>query len=101
MNTKLRTLVLDLFIILSVLSIALFGSGVHQTYSISPSFTRQEINSITGDEIKINAIKHIERNNDYHDPLDNSTNIERLTYLSTGKFLNATLWLAGKVKANP
>lgn len=38
---------------------------------------------------------------DYKGPLDNSSSIQRVTYFSDGKTLNATLWVGGGINKNP
>jgi len=38
---------------------------------------------------------------DYKGLMDNSSDIQRVTYFSDGKTLNATLWLGGSIKQIP
>ncbi len=72
-----------------------------EVFAESPSFSRQEINTGSHNGIQVNAITHAQTKVDYKGPLDNSSSIQRVTYLSDGKTLNATLWLGGGVNKNP
>ena len=38
---------------------------------------------------------------DYKDKLDNSSDIQKVTYFSDGKTLNVTLWLGDTMPENP
>jgi hypothetical protein len=53
------------------------------------------------DAIQINGANGRQRAADYKDLLDNSSDIQRITYSSAGKMLNATIWLNGPVHAMP
>ncbi|HEY7109490.1 MAG TPA: hypothetical protein VH415_08700, partial [Nitrososphaeraceae archaeon] len=64
-------------------------------------FARQEITTGNHDAIQINSTNGVQRPADYKDVLDNSSDIQRITYSSDGKMLNATLWLNGPVYADP
>jgi len=48
----------------------------------------------------VNANTHTQTKVDYQGPLDNSSNIQRVTYFD-GKTLNATLWLGEGIRQNP
>jgi hypothetical protein len=72
-----------------------------KVFAESPSFSRQEINTGFHNEIQVNAVTHTQTKVDYKGPLDNTSNIQRVTYFSDGKTLNATLWLGGGIKQNP
>jgi hypothetical protein len=61
----------------------------------SPSFSRQEVRDDVRDGINVNGLAGTQKRDDYKDTLDNSTDIQKITYLSEGKNLNATLWLGG------
>jgi hypothetical protein len=67
----------------------------------SPSFSRQELSDDQGDGIKVNGLAHTQTRADYNGPLDNSTDIRKIGYLSDGQNLNATLWLGGNFTKNP
>jgi hypothetical protein len=52
----------------------------------------------------VNANTHTQTKVDYEGPLDNCSDIERVTHFSEGKTLNAigtTLWLGGGIRQNP
>jgi hypothetical protein len=53
------------------------------------------------DGININGDAGTQSIDDYKDPLDNSTDILKITYLSDAKNLNASLWLGGNFSENP
>jgi hypothetical protein len=67
----------------------------------SPSFSRQEVGDDEHDGININGDTGTQSIDDYKDPLDNSTDIFKITYLSDSKNLNASLWLDGNFSENP
>ncbi len=67
----------------------------------SPSFSRQEVGDDEHDGININGDAGTQSIDDYKDPLDNSTDILKITYLSDAKNLNASLWLGGNFSENP
>jgi hypothetical protein len=64
-------------------------------------FARQEITTGANDGIQINGTNGRQRAADYNDLLDSSSDIDRITYSSDDKILNATLWLNGPVHAMP
>jgi hypothetical protein len=66
-----------------------------------PQFSRQEINSGIRDGIQISEHLPIQILTDYKSPLDLSTDIQKVTYYSDGKYLNATLWLGNKTITDP
>jgi hypothetical protein len=67
----------------------------------SPSFSRQEVGDDERDGININGLAGTQTVDDYKDPLDNSTDILKITYLSDSKNLNASLWLGGNFTKDP
>ncbi|MDQ5860533.1 MAG: hypothetical protein M3278_06130 [Thermoproteota archaeon] len=67
----------------------------------SPSFSRQEVGDDERDGININGLAGTQTIDDYKDPLDNSTDILKITYLSDAKNLNASLWLGGNFTKDP
>ena len=67
----------------------------------SPSFSRQEVGDDERDGININGLAGTQTVDDYKDLLDNSTDILKITYLSDGKNLNASLWLGGNFTKDP
>ena len=75
-----------------------------------PLFSRQEVNTGNRDGIQVSKIgsnltsldEYIQGSADYTAFYDNSTDIQTVTYYNAkGIFLNATLWLGGKVISNP
>jgi len=64
------------------------------------SLFRQKLNTGFHNGIQVNANSHTQTKVDYKGPLDNSSNIQRVTHthFSDGKSLNATLWLGGGIK---
>src|SRR5918999_159271 len=66
-----------------------------------PQFSRQEINSGIRDGIQVSEHLPIQILTDYKSPLDSSTDIQKVTYYSDGKYLNATLWLGNKTMTDP
>ncbi len=70
----------------------------------SPSFSRQEIEYGQGHALRVDSIAKSQKMTtaaDKNGILDKSAIIQRITYLSDGKNLNATLWLAGNFYKNP
>lgn len=67
----------------------------------SPSFSRQEVGDDERDGININGLAGTQTVDDYKDPLDDSTDILKITYLSDAKNLNASLWLGGNFTKDP
>ena len=67
----------------------------------SPSFSRQEVGDDERDGININGHAGTQTVDDYKDPLDDSTDILKITYLSDAKNLNASLWLGGNFTKDP
>lgn len=67
----------------------------HHVFAESPPFSLQEINSGIHNGIRVDGITHAQTKPDYKGPLDSSSDIQRVTYFSDGKTLNATMWLGG------
>jgi hypothetical protein len=65
------------------------------------SFPRQEITVGSRDGLQLNGTANTQTKADYKGRLDNSSDIEKVTYFSDGKSLNATLWLGDNVTKNP
>ena len=65
------------------------------------SFPRQEVNSATRNIIQFDKKLHTQTKATYNQPLDKSAIIQRITYFSDGKTLNATLWMGGGIKHDP
>lgn len=93
-----RLLVLSLLILITISYTTITISNV---LADSPSFSRQEVGDDEHDGININGDAGTQSIDDYKDPLDNSTDILKITYLSDGKNLNASLWLGGNFSGNP
>jgi hypothetical protein len=67
----------------------------------APQFSREEINSGIRDGIQISEYLPIQMPTDYKSPLDLTTDIQKVTYYSDGKNLNAILWLGNKTITDP
>ena len=99
--------VLFLFKVSSALSLLLLTTISYASLTISnvladsPSFSRQEVGDDEHDGININGLSGTQTRDDYEDMLDNSTDIQKITYLSDGKNLNASLWLGGNFAVDP
>lgn len=83
--------VIQSFLVLAIITFAL--SGYPKVFADSPTFSRQEMNTGTYNGIQLNVINHTQTKANYKDPLDNSSDIQRVTYFSDGKTMNATVWL--------
>ena len=98
---------LFLFKVSSALSLLLLTTISYASLTISnvladsPSFSRQEVGDDEHDGININGLSGTQTRDDYEDMLDNSTDIQKITYLSDGKNLNASLWLGGNFAEDP
>ena len=90
-----------IFSILILILIAHNPLNDHNVFAESPSFSIQEINSGIGNGIQVDGLTHAQTKPDYKGLLDSSSDIQRVTYFSDGKTLNATMWLGGGVKQNP
>lgn len=91
-------------VILAILVSAIITSallGCCKVYADSPSFSRQEMNPRTHNGIQLNVINHVQTKANYKNTLDNSSDIQRITYFSDGKILNTTVWLGGGTKLDP
>jgi hypothetical protein len=73
----------------------------HKAFSASPAFNRQEITDDLHDDIHLNRMGQSQTKDDYIGKLDESTDIQKITYFSNGTVLTATLWLASGFKENP
>lgn len=93
-----RLLVLSLLILIIISYTAIPISNV---LADSPSFSRQEVGDDEHDGININGDAGTQSIDDYKNPLDNSTDILKITYLSDAKNLNASLWLGGNFSGSP
>ena len=93
-------LVLSLLLLL-VTTISCAPVPISNVLADSPSFSRQEIGDDERDGININGLAGTQTVDDYKDPLDNSTDILKITYLSDAKNLNASLWLGGNFTKDP
>ena len=63
------------------------------------SFPRQEITVGVRDGLQVAT--NTQTKVDYKDKLDNSSDIQKVTYFSDGKTLNVTLWLGDTMPENP
>jgi len=73
----------------------------HELFAASPAFNRQEITDESNDGIHLNRMGHSQTKDDYNDTLDESTDIQKITYFSNGTVLIATLWLGSGFEENP
>ena len=71
-----------------------------QSSSLS-GFPRHEVNAGIRNGIQVNVSAHTQSKADYKGLLDNSSDIQKVTYSSNGSALNATLWLGGVVRGTP
>lgn len=92
-------LALSLLLLITISSYA--SIPIPNVLAASPSFSRQEVGDDVRDGININGLAGTQTVDDYKDPLDNSTDIMKITYLSDAKNLNASLWLGGNFTKNP
>jgi hypothetical protein len=73
----------------------------HKVFAASPAFNRQEITDEAHDGIYLNRMGQSETKHDYIGTLDESTDIQKVTYFSNGTVLIATLWLASGFEEKP
>ena len=66
----------------------------HEVFAASPAFNRQEITDDVDEGIHLNIMGQSQTKDDYIGTLDESTDIQRITYFSNGTVLTATVWLA-------
>jgi hypothetical protein len=64
-------------------------------------FSREEINTKIRDGIQVSRSTGNQSLSKYDDLLDNSSDIQKITYSSDGHTLNATLWLGGGIMYDP
>ncbi len=93
-------MVLSLLLLL-IASIPYTSVPISNVLADSPSFSRQEVGDDERDGININGLAGTQTADDYKDPLDNSTDILKITYLSDARNLNASLWLGGNFTKDP
>jgi hypothetical protein len=85
----------------SLLFTETFAQQSPPSSSSSSTFSRQEINAGNHNAIQVNVSTHTQSKADYKGLLDNSSDIQRVTYSSNGKTLNTTLWLGSVVREKP
>jgi hypothetical protein len=73
----------------------------HEVFAASPAFNRQEITDDVDDGIHLNIMGQSQTTDDYIGTLDESTDIQRITYFSNGTVLTATVWLASGFEEKP
>ncbi|MDQ3984684.1 MAG: hypothetical protein M3222_05990, partial [Thermoproteota archaeon] len=73
----------------------------HEVFAASPAFNRQEITDEFHDGIHINIMGQSQTKDDYISKLDESTDIQKVTYSSNGTVLTATVWLASGFEEKP
>lgn len=72
-----------------------------EVFAASPAFNRQEFTDDVHDGIHLNTMEQSQTKDDYIDKLDESTDIQKITYFSNGTVLTATVWLASGFRENP
>jgi hypothetical protein len=77
-----------------IVFILVHTSLVGQAFAASPTFSHIEIKDVFHDGLEVNVIRNNFTEDNYMDPLDNSTDIRSVDYSSDGIILNATLWLS-------
>jgi hypothetical protein len=93
--------VLFTLFLLLLISISNISMPIPDALADSLSFSRHEVGDDERDGININGTVGSQTTDDYKDPLDNSTDILKITYLSDAKNLNASLWLGGNFTNDP
>src|SRR5918994_3074032 len=73
----------------------------HEVFAASPAFNRQEITDDVDEGIHLNIMGQSQTKDDYIGTLDESTDIQKVTYFSNGTVLTATLWLASGFLEKP
>jgi hypothetical protein len=73
----------------------------HEVFAASPAFNRQEITDDFHDGIHLNRMVEGQTKGHYNDTLDESTDIQKITYFSNGTVFTATLWLASGFEEKP
>ena len=73
----------------------------HEVFAASPAFNRQEITDDVDEGIHLNIMGQSQTKDDYIGTLDESTDIQRITYFSNGTVLTATVWLASGFEEKP
>jgi len=89
------------FLILVTTILLLSSLHTIVAFAISPSFSIQEVDTGVHNGIQINGITHAETKPNYNWPLASSSDIQRVTYFSDSRTLNATMWLGGGVEQKP
>jgi hypothetical protein len=77
-----------------IVFILVHTSLLDQAFAASPTFSHIEIKDVFHDGLEVNVIRNNFTEDNYMDPLDNSTDIRSVDYSSDGIILNATLWLS-------
>jgi hypothetical protein len=77
--------------------------GQNLVFATSPTFAHQEIKDDVNDILQVNGdnFTATKVGRHYYHPIDRSSDIESVDYSSDGKFLNATMWLAGGIHQYP
>ena len=78
------------------------SSGQSLVFAASPYFGHQEKDD-ADDVLQVNGDNFTDTKvgGNYYHPFDRSSDIESVDYSSDGKFLNATMWLAGPIHQYP
>ena len=97
MTSKYIIIISLLAFITTTIIIALY----HEVFAASPAFNRQEITDDVDEGIHLNIMGQSQTKDDYIGTLDESTDIQKVTYFSNGTVLTATLWLASGFLEKP
>src|SRR5262249_37226406 len=101
MTATLRTLIVFSPFFASLLLLIFYQQLLASGSDLMISFPRQEIATGARDGIEVNGNTGVQARANYKGSLDNSTDIQRITYNSDGKTVNATLWLNGALHLRP
>jgi hypothetical protein len=99
-----RSMTLKYIIIISLLAFittTIIIPLYHEVFAASPAFNRQDLTDDVHDGIHLNIMGQSQTNDDYIGTLDESTDIQKVTYFSNGTVLTATLWLASGFLEKP
>jgi hypothetical protein len=101
MHTSITSDDIIIIFLLLLITITIDKPLYHEVFAASPAFNRQEITDEAHDGIYLNRMGQSQTKDEYNDTLDESTDIQRVTYFSNGTVLIATLWLASGFEEKP
>jgi len=88
------------FVLIPIIFVLFYASFPVCASNLMP-FSREEIKTNIRDGIQVNGSTGDQSLSKYEDLLDNSSDIQKITYSSDGKAVNATLWLGGEIMYDP